>query len=449
MHKLYTKIFLTFWLAMALISTISIVLTLTTDLGKQSHERRQRRYRLNSQELISTLKDGGVAAYQHQTQELNQKYRIWGYLYRNNEGTVDGFQLPQEIVALARLAGQSQVTQVHSGETFIWVAYPATTEFTYVVKKIRPSQLERILGLKDLGIHLGITLIIVGLTCYLLARSLTAPIIKLRQATQRFSAGELSTRVSDTISGHNEITELAGDFDQMAERIEDLVNSQHHLVRNISHELRSPLTRLNLAVEMVRRAEGPDREKLLERIKRESSRLNELIGQILTLALLRDGAGQIIKKPLNLQPLVMEIVRDANFEAKELGHGVIFHGQSPASLNGSRELLRQAIENVVRNAVRCEEEGSDVEVFLETRHDKLAVITVRDFGPGVQEAALDKLFLPFYRGEADHDRHSGGSGVGLAITERAVSLHGGRVHATNHPEGGLEVTLEIPLAAPT
>jgi two-component system sensor histidine kinase CpxA len=189
----------------------------------------------------------------------------------------------------------------------------------------------------------------------------------------------------------------------------------------------------------------------LDRIGLEAERLNDLIGQLLTLTQPEDG-DRIVRKPVPLAPLVQAIAADANFEAHTRQCTVRAVVDDEMMVEGSEEMLRRGIENVVRNAVRYTAENTQVDVSLSRRPNASgasAIVRIRDHGPGVPEDALTKLFLPFYRVADARDRQTGGSGIGLAITERAVRLHGGAVTASNAPDGGLlvEITLPLPQAA--
>ena len=183
------------------------------------------------------------------------------------------------------------------------------------------------------------------------------------------------------------------------------------------------------------------------RMEREAGRLNDLIGELLTLSLMESDAPGDQRVPVDLEALVREIVEDAEFEANVANRGVRVAQVEPVVVAGVYELLRRAIENVVRNGVRFTAKGTNVEVGLsrsEGVSGQVARVSVRDHGSGVPEESLNKLFEPFYRVTDARDRQSGGTGVGLAITQRAVKLHGGTVHASNVPGGGMEVVIELP-----
>jgi two-component system sensor histidine kinase CpxA len=243
------------------------------------------------------------------------------------------------------------------------------------------------------------------------------------------------------------------DFDGMAERLENLVEAQARLLNDISHELRSPLARLNVALGLARQRANAESGPMLDRIELEASRLNELIGRILTLARLEDGEQRLPSTPVLLDEVVLSVAEDAEFEAQARG----CHVSSTIPLGswgvrGDPSLLHSAIENVVRNAIRYTREGTTVEIRLEMTDSSGggdAVVRVTDCGSGVPADALEKLFQPFYRLDDARGRQTGGVGLGLAITERAVRFHGGRVVARNRPEGGLMVEIRLPLVPGT
>jgi len=237
----------------------------------------------------------------------------------------------------------------------------------------------------------------------------------------------------------------------MAERIEALMTTQRQLLRDISHELRSPLARLNVALELARQGSGPEAKGALDRIDREAEQLNDLIGQLLTLPRLESGSDQIARGPVSLARLVQAIAADANFEAQTRNRTVHAVVEKEITIYGSEEMLRQGIENVVRNAVRYTAEHTQVDMSVSRRSGRRgdeAIIRIRDHGPGVPEDTLPQLFLPFYRVADARDRQSGGTGIGLAITERAVRLHNGTVTAANAPDGGLIVEIVLPITPP-
>jgi two-component system sensor histidine kinase CpxA len=298
--------------------------------------------------------------------------------------------------------------------------------------------------------RLAIVTLVVGLFCFVLARHLSAPFGALRFAARRLAAGELSARVGKPVARRrDEIGELARDFDAMAERLEQLVGAQRGLLRDVSHELRSPLARLDVALELARQRSGDGAAEALDRIGRESRRLDELVGQLLSLARLESGAVEPDRERVDLGRLLGEVVADARFEAERNGRTVALVVGQPATVDGAAGLLRSALENVVRNAIAHAPAGTGVDVSLAVAtaagNGGAAVIAVRDHGTGVPEAELESVFEPFHRVSEARERSSGGVGLGLAITRRAVEWHGGSIAAANHPDGGLEVTIRLPL----
>jgi two-component system sensor histidine kinase CpxA len=278
--------------------------------------------------------------------------------------------------------------------------------------------------------------------CYALALYLTSPIRKLREATQKLADGNLQTRVAPRVGRRrDELADLARDFDIMAERIESLITSQQRLARDISHELRSPLARLNVALEIAKQKSTKETQPLLDRIETESTRLNEMISRLLTLSRLESGAAEVERIRVDLSELVRDVAADADFEAKAKGKFVEVTSADPCVVMGSETLLRSAIENVLRNAVRYAPDRSVVEVSLAAKNGR-AVVKVADKGGGVPDDELPNLFRPFYRIGESRERRTGGSGLGLAIAERAINAHKGTIAARNS-NGGL--TIEIGL----
>ncbi len=244
----------------------------------------------------------------------------------------------------------------------------------------------------------------------------------------------------------DEIGGLVKDFNRMADRTEELINSQRQLITDVSHELRSPLARLSVALDLARERKGDD--PAFARMEQDVERLGEMVGRILTVARLDSTSVLPERAPLNLVRLLSEVVADADFEAQRRGCTVQLSRECDCEASANSGLLRSAFDNVIRNAVRYTVAGTAVEVRLscaETEGVRSALVSVRDYGPGVPEQELSQIFHPFYRLAGARDRQSGGAGLGLAIASRVVELHGGKIHAFNAPGGGLRVDISIPL----
>lgn len=302
--------------------------------------------------------------------------------------------------------------------------------------RLFPSDLP---ALPLLVLLLGSLLFSAGLAFYL-----TRPLQHLREATQRFAGGDLDSRVMDKMAGRrDEIVDLAADFDQMAEQVQQLIAGQQRLLNDVSHELRSPLARLQLAVALGR--QQPEQfENMMGRVEKESQRLDTLVGELLTLSRLEAAVDNIEQDYFDVMGLVSLICSDAEFEGKELGKSVTFDAGSECLLKGSIELLRRAIENIIRNAVFYTAENSRVSVSLIERPTEL-ILTVSDEGSGVKEAELSQLFLPFVRMGHEQNSDIPGYGLGLAIAARAIALHKGTIQAMNRESGGLCITVRLPL----
>lgn len=286
--------------------------------------------------------------------------------------------------------------------------------------------------------HLFVMAVAVGL-CYWLAFHLTGPLRALQKAVERFGRGDLSARAGST--RRDEVGQLARTFDRMAERIETLLAAERRLLLDISHELRSPLARLGVAVELARSGENLDAQ--LNRIQKESDRLNALVGQLLQVTRAEGDPSQLRREAMRLDDLVQQLVDESALEASKHGCEVTYGTHVPALVCGDAELLRRAIENVIRNAIRYAPPKTSVEISL-ARRNGTAVVDVRDRGPGVPEESLPRLFDAFYRVDSDRGRSSGGIGLGLSIARRAIELHKGSIRARN-ANPGLEVELELPV----
>jgi signal transduction histidine kinase len=285
-----------------------------------------------------------------------------------------------------------------------------------------------------------------GLICLMITRHITQPLFELRGAADRISEGNLAARVPSVVRNRrDEIGQLGRDFDRMAERLEDLVNGHKRLLGDVSHELRSPLSRLLVALGLARKSVTQETPELLDRIALEANRLDNLIGQLLTLARIQSGSHDIPATSIDLTNLVHEIVNDAAFEAQAHGKHVGITASDECTVSTAEELIRSAIENVIRNAVRYTRTGSSVDVSIR-RERQSAIIRVRDHGPGVPETMLSEIFLPFRRVPAPEGTPTEGSGLGLAIAYRAVVMNGGNIRAINAADGGLIVDIELPTA---
>lgn len=279
----------------------------------------------------------------------------------------------------------------------------------------------------------------IALLCWLLAVNLATPLRALARTVDRFGRGDLSARVHSR--RRDEIGNLGRAFDEMAERMETLLTAERRLLQDISHELRTPLARLSFAAELSRTAE--DRNAATARLKKEIARLTDLVGALLQVTRAEGDPSSRNLTDLPLDDFLREVVDDCTVEAEARGCHLTLEAPPSLHFRGDRELLRRALENIVRNAIRYAPEGTPIDVKLASDHDD-AEISVRDYGPGVPATELPKIFKPFFRVDESRDSSTGGVGLGLAIAHRAVTVHHGTMTAKN-AEPGLLVLIELPL----
>jgi two-component system, OmpR family, sensor histidine kinase CpxA len=454
MRSLFLKIFLSYWAAQALFVVLAILVT--SAIHPQDSPRFEYFRMSTAEQAAQAFERGGQAELRRYLEVFEKSLHTRAFLFDPSGHELSGRSSSPEWarnLALGAPAGPSgiwgwlvsdrrvsQAVTGSDGQHFILVfERPVTPRLWF-----SPSRAP--------GIGIFVAILSSGLVCFFLARYLTSPVVRLRAATQRLASGDLTARAGGSRSpGSDEIGQLVRDFDGMAGRLESLVNAQSRLLHDISHELRSPLARLNVALGLARQRTGPDAESAINRIELEANRLNELIGRLLVLARMEGGEDPAEMEPIQLDELVREIVKDAEFEALGRNCRVRCEISDHPAVMGTAALLHSAIENVVRNAMRYTGEGTQVEVRLaqvNAANGLEAVIRVSDEGPGVPEAALDKLFRPFYRIDDARVRQTGGVGLGLSITDRAVRLHHGSVKAANRPGGGLVVEIRLPATSP-
>lgn len=452
MKSLFVRIFLSFWLAQALFVVLAILVTVAFRPRSSTWEA-LRTTVLN--DAVSAYEEGGEDKLRQYLEEVDRSQHVRAYLFDEKGIEVSRRGAPEWAMRVA--AGGPRTP--HDG--FLFPAPPvqrdskasADGKHRYTVVLGLPPGPRVFIGPRGVpftGLLIGV--LTSGLVCYLLSWYLTKPIVRLRTAARQLAAGDLTARTGAPASTRrDEVAGLMRDFDAMAERLETLLKAQSRLLNDISHELRSPLARLNVALGLARQRAGVESTDMLDRIELEASRLNELIGRILTLARLEDGEQLVPHTPVPLDDLVASVTEDAEFEAQARHCHV--HTSLPEGnweVSGNASLLHSAVENVVRNAIRYTQEGTSVEVELTSAKrtgGSDAVLRVSDSGPGVPADALEKLFEPFYRLDDARGRQTGGVGLGLAITERAVRFHGGKVSASNRPQGGLVVEIRLPLVA--
>jgi signal transduction histidine kinase len=299
---------------------------------------------------------------------------------------------------------------------------------------------------KTFWTNIGVAMVISALFSLVLAWYVAAPLTRIRDSTRRFAEGDLDARVGQLRVGRSaEIIALAKEFDDMAAHIKALIESHRRLVRDVSHELRSPLARLRVALELARDGDDAQVTASLDRIESESDRLEGMLAQALELSRL-ETQQRPAQDTIALDQLLEDVITNADYEGAPHGRKVVLAECERQILIGSSDALYSAFENVIRNALAYTQDGTSVTVRLvrDPRDAKNALISVRDHGPGVPASELARIFEPFYRTDTARTRASGGTGLGLAIARSAVERHGGTIVARNVEDGGLEVSICLP-----
>jgi signal transduction histidine kinase len=448
-RSVFFKLFLCFWLMGAVITGALNLSVWLRSGGEPNPEKNRGAFgealNLYAESAVQVYDREGPQAFEQYMSRSKKEAGSEIYLFDANGHSLTSDSPSSEAAAVA---GDIQKNQQHEGRVtalgrLAWgrpVVAPSGKTYIFVVR-LRQPYVPR--NLPPLGT--AVSILLSGLIAYFLALYLTSPLKKLQSTVKAFAEGNLEARVGPALGGRrDELADLGSEFDHMAEQIDALISSQKRLLGDISHELRSPLARLTVALELARRHSSGKAVAALDRIEQESERVNKLVGQLLTLTRLESGAERVPPEMVVLEELVQQVVDDADFEAKPLNKEVKAMELEQCRVRGSSELLRSGVENVIRNAIRYTAPGTTVEVWLRWRLDT-AVLTVRDHGPGVPESELEHIFQPFYRVSEARERTSGGVGLGLSIADRTVKLHNGTIRAENVP-GGLEVIIELPLA---
>ena len=472
MRRLHVKIFMWFWLGVVVVSGTLVTLTELThsraDDDRQWREKYGPRVDLWARQETHIFRTQGSAALRTYVGSFQSDPGVRNYIFDASGRELLGRQAAApvpEIVASLHDAPQ-WMQHVDAGERVIAEKVIDARGDPYVVvvdfpgPSIMAQSLFEFLSVDVMGgglyrtavLRLAAVLIVAGLFCFLLARHIASPIDRLRSATRKIADEQLEARVDPSVlNRHDEIAALGLDFNRMAERIEGLVTAQRHLLSDVSHALRSPLARLNVALGLARRNSPPSATEHLDRIERETERLNTLIGQLLTMSRVDSGVDLERRSVFDLATVVDEVATDADYEARGRRRAVRVLQRRECRVEGAPDLLRSAVENVVRNAVRHTADGTTVEISMECRDGDgagRAVIQVRDHGPGVTGETVDHVFLPFHRSADGKSESPSGTGLGLTITKRIFEVHGGAATAGNAAGGGFIVTLEIPMCAP-
>jgi two-component system, OmpR family, sensor histidine kinase CpxA len=453
MRGLFFKVFIIFWIAQSLIFVISTALIVRRHFEGPDAQWDMLNNALanDGREAATAWETGGCGALQAYGAGIAQTISL-----ADAKGQV--LCKPAGMEGLDKNEGvPSRVTGSQIGEQYVWrVPVLSASGKQYVFLLSRPHVPRRQSLSQDLlrfsFPQLPVAIVVGGLTTFVLVLLVIRPVARLRKAARELAMGKLNARVvwpksQARIFAGDEIDALIHDFNHMAERLESLVDAQKLLLRDVSHELRSPLARLSVALELAREDSDTKTAAHLDRIERETERLNLLIGQLLSLSSMEALEKVENFAPLSLNRLINRMIPDAEYEARQRQCSLEFHAEEECRIAGNEELLYRAIENVVRNAIRYTESGSKVEIRLTTKlanGHRQAEIEVSDHGPGIPESQLSAIFRPFHRVDYARSPDTGGFGVGLAIAERAVRLHHGELIALNRKGGGATIRITLP-----
>jgi two-component system, OmpR family, sensor histidine kinase CpxA len=450
MQRLFLKIFLWFWLTVIL-TGISLVLAFILQprgVPSQWNALLADSTRYIGSGAVRALEDGGAPAASEYINRLSQDAHIHACIF-DRTGQVLAGEYCSEFTGMVRqvAGGELSNSTTSRGLARIATAIKGSGGSTYIYASGLPAGPRAALGIAPAAVlfRAGMALLVSSLICYLLTLYLTTPILRLRSVAQQIAAGQLSMRAEPAMEARrDELGDLVRDFNRMADKTEQLIHSQRQLLYDVSHELRSPLARMNVALDLLRGRVHED--PALDRIEIDLQRLNEMIGRLLTIAKLEATSTLQTSESVDLAELLASVTTDANFEAQEKGSHVEILQTADLTILGDPNLLRSAIENVLRNALRFTQPGTTVEATLQTNSaiGSGATLSIRDHGPGLPENELTNIFKPFYRVTDSRSRDSGGAGLGLAITERVIRLHGGSIQATNDPNGGLRIEMIFP-----
>ena len=456
MHSLFLRIFTLFWVAMALIVGGSIAITLTIAAREYEAPELQRRPPVAIQ-ASDVLERGGIGALKNW---LNaNKYSIADrdlFIIGPDGADILGRRLPESAVRRLEYFNRDEFVNrngnLRPGRAAPQILGADGGVFTVLLVPRRPS-IFGALSLPEISLAIiCIALVVTALTSWWLAQHLSAPIRRIQEGARALASENLGLRanagrrVSAGLEGRrDELAVLARDFDAMVDQLRANRGATTQLLRDISHELRSPLARMRVALGLARQPPA-DLARQLDRMEREIERLDSLISQVLKLARLHGTDAPFARESFDLDELIEEVVRDANFEGAVKNCSVRLQGAANTAVNGNRDLVRSAIDNVLRNAVRYSPQGAPVDVSVMHPQNGLAIL-IRDGGPGVPDKDLERIFEPFYRVAESRDRDTGGEGIGLAITAQVMKAHGGSAKAVNCQGGGFEVQLNLPQAA--
>lgn len=438
MPRMFWKLFLALWLSIMTFAVVvswinqTVILRNAVEEPAEAFQSRVDRF---TQKLTRDLSKGN-------TQDARKTLQILPRGLRNHIFVLD--QQGRELSGRDRLLKRNRKARVRINRKIVRDA--SGSEYTLVTVSRLPPRPLLAPGPQGVGMRLGVAAIISALVSLLLARYLAAPLDHLSRASRALATGDLATRVGAPLEKRNdEFGQLARDMDEMAGRLQVSQQANRRLLRDVSHELRSPLARLRVALEIARNKDQSLVVEELNRIELESGRLEQLVDEVLTLLRETSGPHELKLERFELGELLHDLVNNVNYEVNEAGFSVDLQASENMLIDADRELLWRTFENLLRNAIVHSGEQPGIVITATKSSANELKVCVSDSGPGIPESHINRIFEPFYRVDEARNRRSGGHGLGLAIAASAVRRHGGTISAANQPGGGLVVTVTLPV----
>jgi two-component system, OmpR family, sensor histidine kinase CpxA len=451
MHRLFLKIFFWYWLtAWAIIAIMLLGVRLTGMRQVSAPNMYATVAPILAEEAVKAYESGGPDAFARFSQGNGHDNERQLFLLDGSYKDVLSRPLSNDGLRVAHAAKDGQLVVFRARiAAYKFVSSSGHPYILMLFLKSNLRQIGELLWGEGLPFSLSMVLL-VTLLCLWLAYHIASPIHSIQATARRVAQGDLKARVPSSVSRRfDELAALAKDFDSMVSRLDSLIQAQKKLLNSVSHELRSPLARINLSLGLLRNGGSADSDDLFQRLDRDIERIDLLMGQLLTLSRLEAGFSSGEREEVNFAQLLEEVAADANFEAQALGKSVSLRTTGSVILrNADPHALRSACENIIRNAVRFTRPGSDVQIVLEvdgSATEPWALLSVRDHGPGVPEDSLQAIFQPFYRISGE-GQATGGNGLGLAIASEAIRLHRGTIRAENLRPTGLHIIVRLPVA---
>ncbi len=441
MPRLFWKLFFALWLG---IMSFAVVVSWINQTVIQQHQIQEPGMGFDGfqdrvkDRLTRDLNEGGEQRLRRSLRNLQRGMRDHIFVLDSDGHELLGRERGLEKLRHGRLRVSTKQMKAADGQIY-----------TLISAGRRPPRALLEPGPRGVGMRLLVAAAISALLSLLLARYLAAPLVQLSRVSRQLATGDLTVRVGAPLDERNdEFGQLALDLDEMAARLQTAQQANRRLLRDVSHELRSPLARLRVALEIARNKDQSQVVEELNRIELESERLEKLIDEVLSL--LRESSGQLEMKiqRFELTDLLQDLVETVNYEIPDGGNQVKLQAHPPLELEADRDLLWRVFENLLRNALIHGGDNAAVQISVLSSSNQEVTIIVQDSGPGIADQHLPRIFEPFYRVDEARSRNmpgrSAGHGLGLAIAASAIRRHGGKITAHNRTGGGLEVRVVLP-----